>query len=131
MPKHPLPQNNAKGSVQSVSAHHLESYQGPLPHPQHFQKYDEILPGAADRILSMAESQARHRQTIERREQILDGFLGWCGILSAFMICIAAIGGGIHCILNNRSVSGTILGGAGMAAVVGAFLYGRRKKGNH
>jgi len=74
----------------------------------------------------MAETQSRHRQTIERREQLFDGFLGWCGILSAFLICIVAIGGGVFCILHDRAISGTILGGVGLAAVVGAFLYGRR-----
>lgn len=127
MPNHPVPRKPGKGQVAAVSAH-MESYQGPLPHPEHFQRYDAILPGAADRILRMAEAQSRHRQMIERREQAADVFLGWCGILSAFLICVAAIAGGVYCIREGRAVSGTILGGAGLAAVVGAFLYGRPKK---
>lgn len=28
-------------------------YSGALPHPQHFKGYEDVLPGAAERILSM------------------------------------------------------------------------------
>lgn len=32
-----------------------ERHSGPLPHPDDFKKYNETLPGAADRILKLAE----------------------------------------------------------------------------
>lgn len=35
----------------------LEHYSGPLPAPRQLAEYDQILPGAADRILKMAESE--------------------------------------------------------------------------
>ena len=38
---------------------------GPLPPPEMLAQYEEILPGAAERILSMAERQAEHRQKLE------------------------------------------------------------------
>ena len=41
---------------------------GPLPPPEMLAQYEEILPGAAERILSMAERQAEHRQKMERDE---------------------------------------------------------------
>ncbi len=31
-------------------------YAGPIPHPESFKEYDEILPKAADRILTIAEN---------------------------------------------------------------------------
>ncbi len=37
-------------------------YSGPLPHPDHFDRYDQVLPGAADRILSMAENEGKQRR---------------------------------------------------------------------
>lgn len=37
------------------------SYEGPLPHPDLFKRYEETLPGAADRILKMAESEQNQR----------------------------------------------------------------------
>ncbi len=45
---------------------------GPLPPPEMLAQYEEILPGAAERILSMAERQAEHRQKMERDESNAD-----------------------------------------------------------
>ena len=52
---------------------------GPLPPPEAFQRYEEILPGAAERILKMAEKQAEHRQRLEEKivnAEIRDARLG-------------------------------------------------------
>jgi uncharacterized membrane protein len=50
--------------------HNIHS--GPLPRPQDFEAYNRILPGAADRILTMAETQGAHRQLLERRALTAD-----------------------------------------------------------
>ena len=45
-----------------VEVTHTQSFEvsaGPLPHPDFFQAYENTLPGAADRILAMAESSKR------------------------------------------------------------------------
>ena len=34
-----------------------ESFSGPLPHPQYYEGYEKVLPGSANRILTMTESQ--------------------------------------------------------------------------
>lgn len=39
---------------------------GPIPPPEIVAGYEQILPGSADRLFSMAESQAEHRQTLEK-----------------------------------------------------------------
>ncbi|MGH9278453.1 MAG: DUF2335 domain-containing protein [Acidimicrobiales bacterium] len=44
----------------------FEWFSGPLPHPRILREYNEICPGAADRILGMAERQATQRQALER-----------------------------------------------------------------
>jgi uncharacterized membrane protein len=43
-------------------------YQGVLPPAQQFQEYDDALPGAAERILRMAERQQEHRMRMEEQE---------------------------------------------------------------
>lgn len=43
-----------------------EESSGPLPDPVTFQHYDEILPGAAERILTMAEENARHAREMDK-----------------------------------------------------------------
>lgn len=41
--------------------HAQMEFSGPLPPPQILGQYDEVLPGAAERILRMAEKQQDHR----------------------------------------------------------------------
>ena len=41
---------------------------GPLPVPQDFEHYDRVVPGAAERILRMAESELEHRHELEKNE---------------------------------------------------------------
>ena len=45
-----------------LAAVEISRFSGPLPHPEDLAKYEQVLPGAADRIISMAEQQAAHRQ---------------------------------------------------------------------
>lgn len=42
------------------------SFRGPLPPPEMLKGYERILPGASERILSMAEKQQEHRMHIEK-----------------------------------------------------------------
>lgn len=42
------------------------NYSGPIPPPDIIKDYENILPGSADRIISMAEKQADHRRDIEK-----------------------------------------------------------------
>lgn len=50
-------------------------YLGPLPHPEHWAKYEEVLPGAADRILTEVEKEAEHRrQETKHRRRIEEHF---------------------------------------------------------
>jgi uncharacterized membrane protein len=46
-------------------------HSGPLPPPQILAGYDQVLPGLADRIVSMAESDLRHHQDMQKTA--LDG----------------------------------------------------------
>ena len=45
---------------------HAEHWSGPLPPPAALQRYDEVLPGAAERILAMAETEQQHRMEQEK-----------------------------------------------------------------
>ena len=43
-------------------------YSGALPHLQHFKGYEDVLPGAAERILSMAENSMAHSGSMEQQQ---------------------------------------------------------------
>ena len=42
------------------------AYSGPLPTPETLAAYGQAIPGAAERILSMAEDEQAHRQAMDR-----------------------------------------------------------------
>ncbi|MFY9178635.1 MAG: DUF2335 domain-containing protein [Venatoribacter sp.] len=45
------PKQGKQASVQ----HRVEQFSGPVPHPDLLKKYDEALPGLAERLVSLAE----------------------------------------------------------------------------
>jgi hypothetical protein len=44
----------------------VASCEGPIPAPSILRSYDEIVPGAAERIIAMAEREQEHRHAWER-----------------------------------------------------------------
>ena len=44
-----------------MAATKTETFEGPVPHPDILAKYDHIVPGAAERIIQMAENEQRVR----------------------------------------------------------------------
>ena len=63
----PNNQNNSKNMrVTEVS----QSFSGPLPPPEILRKFDEVVPGAAERIIKMAEDQSIHRKELEKNSLV-------------------------------------------------------------
>lgn len=55
----------AIGHTLSLVKRQIVMTSGPIPPPEVLAGYEQILPGAADRLLSMAENQSQHRQELE------------------------------------------------------------------
>jgi len=58
------PDKEVKKVIQTVSQ---QTFSGPIPPPEMLGQYDAIQNGLADRIVSMAESQQTHRQSLEKQ----------------------------------------------------------------
>jgi uncharacterized membrane protein len=104
------------------------TYQGPLPLPHMLAQYDEVVPGAADRIITMAESQSKDRQKMESSviaAGIKDSLLG---LISAFLIGVTTVVGGTICVLKGVSTGGTILSGSAGCSYRGFHLWQSAKK---
>jgi len=59
--------SNPGNGNQPTIVHHqaMAAYSGPLPPAADFERYNAALPGAAERILAMAEKEAEHRHGAE------------------------------------------------------------------
>jgi uncharacterized membrane protein len=114
-------------------------FTGPIPPPDLVQEYENALPGLADRIVRMAEAEAEHRRRMEAAaleadlqstNRLVDAHIKETHRGQNFALIIAVIGlicGTITAILG-APLAGALLGVGGLAAIVTAFLQGRKQE---
>jgi len=75
-PKTPAPIDDEQGDLKKPAMRRVEAelkvHRGPLPSPEQLKQYEDVVPGAADRIIKLAEqtSTERHRH-IDKAQTIV------------------------------------------------------------
>ena len=102
------------------------SVQGPLPSALEMQGYAQVNPELPMRIVAMAEKQAAHRQSLEKKA--LEGQLRnqRSGQLFAFILGLAGIVGGTVNTLYGSPWSGIAQFFGSLMVLLWAFIYGTR-----
>ncbi|MDP3779081.1 MAG: DUF2335 domain-containing protein [bacterium] len=106
------------GNTSIIATH----FAGPLPHPDIMERYEQIVPGSADRIIKKFESQTEHRQKLESRFVLAEMIRSIGGLVGGFIIAMTALVGGIYTVLKGHTFLGGSLSFAGLALLVGVFL---------
>ena len=88
------------------------------------EHFERVLPGLADRITAMAEGHAKNRWNNDRATRVT----AILGQVFAFVVAMTLIGGGFYLTIIGRPTEGLSTIGVTIAAIVGAFVYGRRSK---
>lgn len=101
-----------------------QSFSGPLPPPDVLKKFDEVVPGAAERIIKMAEEQSAHRKDLERKVIESDIARSKWGQALGFFIAIAGLTVSAVIAIYGSSIAGGIIGVGTLASLVGVFMYG-------
>ena len=117
-----LPEKNANELQQAIPTIAAFSRFGPLPDAEEFARYEQVCPGAADRIIAMAENQSKHRQEIENRSMKMTARDSLLGLIFAFIFALATLAGGLWLVTFDHPVVGTIFGGVGLGTVVTGFI---------
>ena len=96
---------------------HFEQFSGPIPPPSTMRGYEDILPGSADRILTMAEFAQKHRASYENRG-LLFGFLAALALiaLSAYVVSLGFAAASVGVIV------------ASIASTAGTFVYSNHSR---
>lgn len=109
-----------------------EIFHGPIPHPKHIQAYEDACPGAADRIIRMAEIAQARRE--DRKDRLVEheysdrrlgmklGFCALAGLVVAGVIIVS---------IGNVVIGSGLLGAAVLGTVVGTFIHGRSPLNNN
>ena len=121
-----LPANDRKQFIAGVIC--AESYSGPIPRPEDFAGYEKVLPGAADRILAMAEKQSEHRQSLEKAAVYSGVENSKRGQRFAFIIALVIIVSGVFLISIDKDTTGFIMVVGSIGSLIGVFIYGRRSE---
>ena len=110
------PQANEKREYIQLDAHY-ERASGPIPPPKMMREYEDVLPGSADRIWSMAEREQERQIDYDNR-----------GLLFGFIVALILIA------LNAYVVSlgfawqsvGVVIGS--IASTAGTFIYSNHNR---
>lgn len=127
MPEHRDQNLELRREGDAVVAHASSvEFSGPLPHPDILEHYDRIVPGLADRIVSMAEKQSDHRRKLEGIVISSDTRRANLGLWFALIVVIASLVSGTYLIKLGMSAEGLVIPGGVLATIVGAFVYQRK-----
>ncbi len=109
-------------------------FAGPLPPPIIVEKYEEILPGSFDRILKMAEENAKHRIQLDQHEIELEKKMvpksleiQKSGQNKAYSISIFGILAVILCAYLDQPAVAISLAGITLISLVPNFIAGIKK----
>ena len=68
-----------------------QHWSGPLPPPEQLARFDDVLPGTAERIIKMAESEGAHAREVQMRAVRATVRLQHIGQVMAFVLAAGAI----------------------------------------
>jgi uncharacterized membrane protein len=126
--KKPQINNPQNGEGYMISHQKMESFVGPVPHPEIVEKYEKIYPGAAKIIFEEWDRQVKHRHEIENRVIKTDNTKSILGVIFGFIVVIVAISGGIYTVLQGKQLFGGGLSFVGLAMLATAFITSRKRK---
>lgn len=116
-----IPTNQNKIQVRS------QFTSGPIPSAEVLAAYESTLPGAADRIIKMAENQANHRSELEKlaiKGNIEKEYRGqWFG----FIIGMSGIISSIAVIYSGFAWPGAVMGSSSIFGLATVFVVGKKK----
>lgn len=119
------PVNNTKQTIHLQQQH----YSGPLPHPEALERYNQIVPGAAERIIKMAEKEMDHRhknEDVMTRSAIRTTIMS---IIFAFVSVLILSGLVFYALTKGFDVVAGSIAVGSIAAVSSVFIFFKKKKG--
>ena len=110
-----------------VQAARFEFLHGPLPPPDILAGYENVILGAGERILQMAEREAAHRHSQENMLNRSASTRSLIGVLGAVAVALFGFALAGYAFYLNLPWAGGVLAGIEVATIVGAFIYGTRR----
>ena len=104
------------------------TWSGPLPPPPVLKQYDDLVPGAAERMVRITESQAEHRIRMESAVILGDARRSAAGLIFAFILSLLIISLGAYAVIWGNPWVGVAVIGINIAGLAGVFVYGTNSR---
>ena len=113
----------------------VSQYSGPLPNPETLAKFEQILPGAAERTFRLVESEQEHRHKMQEK-QLDAGIVDQKDVRNiekrgqffALTIALSSFGVSILSLCLGQEIAASIIGAGGVGTLVVAFIRGRQNQ---
>jgi uncharacterized membrane protein len=102
-----------------------KTFSGPIPPPDEMERFNEIIPNGADRIMTMAEAQSAHRISIEDHVVRSQQWQSASGQIFGFVIGLTGLWLSYQLISQGHDVAGGALGGGTLLGMVTVFVKGK------
>lgn len=116
--------DEVKKVIQTISQ---KNFSGPIPPPSMLSEYEDVHSGLSDRIVTMAETQQKHRQSLEKSSVNAAIKAESRGQHYALFICTVIIAGALYLIDSGREISGSILAGGTLTGLAYIFITGKKR----
>lgn len=110
--------------LQVLHGTRTEIRSGPVPSAEELTKYEQVLPGSAERIFAMAELQAKHRHGLEKTVVDSGALRAKMGLVAGFIVAMTIGIGGIFVALKANPWAGATIVGVDLVGLVSVFVYG-------
>jgi uncharacterized membrane protein len=128
------PKAGAEAPLTSVATE-LHLFMGPLPPAEELARYEQIIPGSAERFLSLHErqfeltqSQSVHRQGLERCVIFNDNRRAYLGMVFAALFVAGGLFGSVWLGMHGHEVLGGTITIADTGTIAGLFIYGSQAR---
>jgi len=114
----------AQPSTKTITQVQAKLHVGLIPAPETLREYNEILPGSANRILTMAENQESHRIKMEAMVVKNGSINSTLGLIGGFIVLMTVTLIGGYLILNNKPIEGFGALITGVGGMIFSYLKG-------
>ena len=115
--------------VQRHSIEHIYQYIGPIPSPELFRKYGEVVPDAPERILRVFEQDSQHRREMQKLSITFKTRRDTRAQWMAFVIMVVALGvTAVSVIFGQNVAPGIITGLATLFLALKVLFIGEKKE---
>lgn len=129
-----------QSGVVPIQQQTTQLYQGPVPHPEILERFDNLVPGTAARMFQLAEDESKHRRELETRTndaniaaqqkqlsiaeyQSRSVFRSdTIGQVAGVFVSLSCIVGAVYLALDGREFAAAALAAIPTAAVIQAFF---------